>query len=98
MMAESITSPAPAAWSKPLAKYENDLLTVENMAEVLDTSTRTIYRLADNDDLPHVKVGLMDMPLKNYSSGRPPAREGWTSPVLPQAARHRGSSPGRELY
>lgn len=50
-------SPAPAVWPKPLAKYENDLLTVENMAEVLDTSTRTIYRLADSDELPHVKVG-----------------------------------------
>ena len=43
--------------TKPLAKYESDLLTVENMAEVLDTSTRTIYRLAESDDLPHVKVG-----------------------------------------
>lgn len=51
------SSPVPAAWPKPLAKYENDLLTVENMAEVLDTSTRTIYRLAETDELPHVKVG-----------------------------------------
>ncbi len=53
----SSTSPVAVAWPTPLAKYEGDLLTVENMAEVLDTSTRTIYRLVENDDLPHVKVG-----------------------------------------
>ena len=56
-MTPSTFSQVPAAWPKPLAKYENDLLTVDNMAEVLDTSTRTIYRLAQNGDLPHVKVG-----------------------------------------
>ena len=49
--------PAPAECPIPLAKYESDLLTVENMAEVLDASTRTIYRLVENGDLPHVKVG-----------------------------------------
>lgn len=43
--------------TKPLAKYENDLLTVDNMAEVLDASKRTVYRLAENGDLPYVKVG-----------------------------------------
>ena len=43
--------------TKPLSKYESDLLTVENMAEVLDASTRTIYRLAEGGDLPCVKVG-----------------------------------------
>lgn len=53
----STSSPVQAAWPKPLAKYENDLLTVKNMTEVLNTSTRTIYRLVENDDLPHVKVG-----------------------------------------
>ncbi len=41
---------------EPLAKY-SDLLTVDDMAEVLDASTRTIYRMADKDELPHVKVG-----------------------------------------
>lgn len=46
-----------AAWPKPLAKYENDLLTVDNMAEVLNTSSRTIYRLVEKGELPHVKVG-----------------------------------------
>lgn len=51
------SSPVQAAWPKPLAKYENDLLTVDNMAEVLDTSSRTIYRLVEKGELPHVKVG-----------------------------------------
>ncbi len=40
----------------PLSQY-GDLLTVDNMAEVLDVSTRTIYRLAETDELPSVKVG-----------------------------------------
>lgn len=40
----------------PLAQY-GDLLTVENMAEVLDVSDRTVYRLAEKDELPSVKVG-----------------------------------------
>ena len=40
----------------PLAKY-GDLLTVDNMAELLDTSTRTIYRLCDKDELPYRKIG-----------------------------------------
>lgn len=53
----SISSPALEAWPKPLSKYENDLLTVDNMAEVLDTSSRTIYRLVEKGELPHVKVG-----------------------------------------
>ena len=41
------SSPAQAAWPKPLAKYENDLLTVDSMAEVFNTSSRTIYRLVE---------------------------------------------------
>ncbi len=53
----STSSPVQAAWPKPLAKYENDLLTVDNMAEVLDTSSRTIYRLVEKGELPYVKVG-----------------------------------------
>ena len=53
----STSSPVLAAWPKPLAKYENDLLTVDNMAEVLDTSSRTIYRLVEKGELPSVKVG-----------------------------------------
>ena len=52
----STCSAVRADFPSPLSKY-SDLLTVENMAEVLDTSTRTIYRLVENDDLPHVKVG-----------------------------------------
>ncbi len=51
------SSPAQAAWPKPLAKYENDLLTVDSMAEVFNTSSRTIYRLVEKGELPHVKVG-----------------------------------------
>lgn len=39
-----------------LAQY-GDLLTVENMAEVLDVSDRTVYRLVEKDELPSVKVG-----------------------------------------
>ncbi|MBO4353301.1 MAG: helix-turn-helix domain-containing protein, partial [Eggerthellaceae bacterium] len=31
--------------------------TVDDMAELLDTSTRTIYRLCDRDELPYRKVG-----------------------------------------
>ena len=42
--------------SSPLSKY-GDLLTVDNMAELLDTSTRTIYRLCDKDELPFRKIG-----------------------------------------
>ena len=57
MKKPSISSLERVTFPKPLAKYENDLLTVENMAEVLDASTRTIYRLAESGDLPHVKVG-----------------------------------------
>lgn len=52
----SFSSAAQAASPKPLSKY-SDLLTVDNMAEVLDVSTRTIYRLADAEELPSVKVG-----------------------------------------
>lgn len=40
----------------PLSKY-SDLLTVDDMAELLDTSTRTIYRLCDKKELPFRKVG-----------------------------------------
>lgn len=53
----STPSPVQAALPRPLAKYENDLLTVDNMAEVLDTSSRTIYRLVEKGELPSVKVG-----------------------------------------
>lgn len=52
----STSSPARADLPSPLSKY-GDLLTVENMAELLDTSTRTIYRLCDKDDLPYRKIG-----------------------------------------
>lgn len=52
----STSSEAQTASRKPLAQY-GDLLTVDNMAEVLDVSTRTIYRLADGGELPSVKVG-----------------------------------------
>lgn len=41
---------------RALEQY-GDLLTVANLAEVLDVSTRTIYRLVDNKQLPCVKVG-----------------------------------------
>ncbi len=34
-----------------------DLLTVANLADVLDVSKRTIYRLADSKQVPCVKVG-----------------------------------------
>ena len=43
--------------TKLLSKHENGLLTVENMAEVLDASVRAIYRPAEDGDLPYVKVG-----------------------------------------
>lgn len=52
----STCSPALADLPLPLSKY-GDLLTVENMAELLDTSTRTIYRLCDKDELPYRKIG-----------------------------------------
>ena len=45
-----------ATLPEPLAKY-SDLLTVDDMAELLDTSTRTIYRLCDKGELPYRKVG-----------------------------------------
>ena len=45
-----------AASATPLSQY-GDLLTVDNMAEVLDVSTRTVYRLTDGGELPSVKVG-----------------------------------------
>lgn len=45
-----------ATLPEPLAKY-SDLLTVDDMAELLDASTRTIYRLCDKDELPYRKVG-----------------------------------------
>lgn len=45
-----------SALPKPLSKY-SDLLTVDNLAEVLDVSTRTVYRLADAEELLSVKIG-----------------------------------------
>lgn len=39
-----------------LANY-GDLLTVDEMAAVLDASKRTVYRLCDKNELPYVKVG-----------------------------------------
>lgn len=52
----STCSPALADLPSPLSKY-GDLLTVDDMAELLDTSTRTIYRLCDKDELPFRKIG-----------------------------------------
>lgn len=52
----STCSPVLADLPLPLSKY-GDLLTVDNMAELLDTSTRTIYRLCDKDELPFRKIG-----------------------------------------
>lgn len=52
----STSSPVPADYPSPLSKY-GDLLTVDDMAELLDTSTRTIYRLCDKDELPYRKIG-----------------------------------------
>ena len=40
----------------PLAGYP-DLLTTDHMAEILDTSRRNVYRLADQGELPNVRVG-----------------------------------------
>lgn len=54
--ASSTCSPALVALPSPLSKY-GDLLTVDDMAELLDTSTRTIYRLCDKDELPFRKIG-----------------------------------------
>ena len=42
--------------SVPLDRY-SDLLNVEDMAEILQVSSRTIYRLIDREELPSVKVG-----------------------------------------
>ena len=52
----STCSPVLADLPSPLSKY-GDLLTVDNMAELLDTSPRTIYRLCDKEELPHRKIG-----------------------------------------
>lgn len=54
--ASSTFSPVLADLPLPLSKY-GDLLTVDNMAELLDTSTRTIYRLCDKEELPYRKIG-----------------------------------------
>lgn len=35
----------------------SDLLTVEDVAEVLHVSTRTIYRFVEEDELPYLRVG-----------------------------------------
>lgn len=40
----------------PLAAYP-DLLTVDDMAEILDATPRTIYRLSSAGELPKVRVG-----------------------------------------
>lgn len=53
---DSEANPVRLAIPKPLADY-GDLLTVDDMAELLDTSTRTIYRLCDKDELPYRKIG-----------------------------------------
>lgn len=50
------SSEVQAASATPLSQY-GDLLTVDNMAEVLDVSTRTVCRLTDGGELPSVKVG-----------------------------------------
>ncbi|WP_417118867.1 helix-turn-helix domain-containing protein [Olsenella phocaeensis] len=42
--------------ARKLANF-GDLLTVDEMAAVLDSSKRTVYRLCDKDELPYVKVG-----------------------------------------
>ena len=34
-----------------------DILTVKDMAELLQASQRTIYRMVDRDELPAVKIG-----------------------------------------
>ena len=34
-----------------------DILTVRDMAELLQASQRTIYRMVDRDELPCVKIG-----------------------------------------
>ena len=40
----------------PLSGY-GDLLTVEDICNVLQVSDRTIYRLCEKDELPFVKLG-----------------------------------------
>lgn len=42
--------------ARKLSSY-GDLLTVDEMAAMLDASARTVYRLCDKDELPYVKVG-----------------------------------------
>lgn len=51
------TEPMTEAASSPALAQYGDLLTVENMAEVLDVSARTVYRLAEKEELPSMKVG-----------------------------------------
>lgn len=41
---------------KPLAKYD-DLLTVDDMAEVLKETPRNVYRQVEKNELPHIRVG-----------------------------------------
>lgn len=55
-MADTVVGPVISAIA-PLSQFDNDLLTVDNMAEVLSTSRRTIYRLVDADELPYVRIG-----------------------------------------
>lgn len=52
----SILNSVSTSIPEPLSKY-SDLLTVDDMADLLDTSTRTIYRLCDKEELPFRKVG-----------------------------------------
>lgn len=49
-------APTRTMLAEPLATF-GDLLTVDDMAKLLDTSTRTIYRLCDKDELPFRKIG-----------------------------------------
>lgn len=51
-----MTAPTRTTLAEPLASF-GDLLTVEDMAKLLDTSVRTIYRLCDKDELPFRKIG-----------------------------------------
>lgn len=44
------------AFCEPLAGYP-DLLTADHMAEILGESRRNVYRLADREELPSVRVG-----------------------------------------
>lgn len=49
-------SPEPSQPAGALALYA-DLLTVDDVADVLKVSTRTIYRFVEANELPYVRVG-----------------------------------------